>query len=267
MNFGNNNMNGMPTPMGAPAPMGAPQPMGAPTPMGAPAPMGGQPAPMGAPQPMGGGISLGRGPVTPPPMAPAPAGGVISLRKGEKIDLSKSTPALKRAMIGLGWDPIGGMVGAQFDLDASCFLLDANGRANGIQDFIFYNNLVGGNGSVQHQGDNLTGDGDGDDEQILIEFDRVPANIAKIAITITIDQYDVRRQNFGMVRNAFARVVDNDSQRELIRFDLGEDFSTETAIIAVEFYRHNGAWKMSAVAQGYAGGLAALARSYGLNVG
>lgn len=259
MNFGNNNMNGMPTPMGAPAPMGVPQPMGAPTPMGAP-------APMGAPQPMGGGISLGRGPVTPPPMAPAPAGGVISLRKGEKIDLSKSAPALKRAMIGLGWDA-NTMVGAQFDLDASCFLLDANGRANGIQDFIFYNNLVGGNGSVQHQGDNLTGDGDGDDEQILIEFDRVPANIAKIAITITIDQYDVRRQNFGMVRNAFARVVDNDSQRELIRFDLGEDFSTETAIIAVEFYRHNGAWKMSAVAQGYAGGLAALARSYGLNVG
>ena len=158
MNFGNNNMNGMPTPMGAPAPMGVPQPMGAPTPMGAP-------APMGAPQPMGGGISLGRGPVTPPPMAPAPAGGVISLRKGEKIDLSKSAPALKRAMIGLGWDA-NTMVGAQFDLDASCFLLDANGRANGIQDFIFYNNLVGGNGSVQHQGDNLTGDGDGDDLNI-----------------------------------------------------------------------------------------------------
>ena len=101
----------------------------------------------------------------------------------------------------------------------------------------------------------------------MIEFDKVPANIAKIAITITIDQYDIRRQNFGMVRNAFARVVDNDTQREMIRFDLGEDFSTETAIIAVEFYRHNGAWKMSAVAQGYAGGLAALARSYGLNVG
>ena len=113
----------------------------------------------------------------------------------------------------------------------------------------------------------MTGDGDGDDEQILIEFDKVPANIAKIAITITIDQADVRRQNFGMVRNAFARVVDNDTQREMIRFDLGEDFSTETAIIAVEFYRHNGSWKMSAVAQGYAGGLAALARSYGLNVG
>lgn len=248
MNFGNNMNNG------APAPMGAPTPMGAPAPMGGPAPM-----PMGAPQPMG---------AAPAPMPnAAPAGGVISLRKGEKIDLTKSAPALKRAMIGLGWDPVGGMVGAQFDLDASCFLLDANGRASGIQDFIFYNNLVGGNGSVQHQGDNLTGDGDGDDEQILIEFDKVPANIAKIAITITIDQADTRRQNFGMVKNAFARVVDNDTQREMIRFDLGEDFSTETAIIAVEFYRHNGSWKMSAVAQGYAGGLAALARSYGLNVG
>ena len=252
MNFGNNNMNnGAPMPMGAPQPMGAPAPMGAPQPMGAPMPMGG-PAPM----PMGG---------APAPMGAAPAG-VISLKKGEKIDLSKSAPALKRAMIGLGWDA-NDRVGAQFDLDASCFLLDANGRASGIQDFIFYNNLVGGNGSVQHQGDNLTGDGDGDDEQILIEFDKVPANIAKIAITITIDQADTRRQNFGMVRNAFARVVDNDTQREMIRFDLGEDFSTETAIIAVEFYRHNGSWKMSAVAQGYAGGLAALARSYGLNVG
>ena len=246
MNFGNNMNNG------APAPMGAPQPMGAPTPMGGPAPM-----PMGAPTPMGG--------PAPMPMGAAPAG-VISLKKGEKIDLSKSAPALKRAMIGLGWDA-NDRVGGQFDLDASCFLLDANGRASGIQDFIFYNNLVGGNGSVQHQGDNLTGDGDGDDEQILIEFDKVPANIAKIAITITIDQADVRRQNFGMVRNAFARVVDNDTQREMIRFDLGEDFSTETAIIAVEFYRHNGSWKMSAVAQGYAVGLAALARSYGLNVG
>ena len=242
MNFGNNNMNGAPTPMGVPTPMGA-----------APTPMGGAPTPMG-------------GVVTPPPMASAPTGGVISLQKGQKIDLSKSAPALKRAMIGLGWDPQC-MVGAQFDLDASCFLLDANGRASGIQDFIFYNNLVGGNGSVQHQGDNLTGDGDGDDEQILIEFDKVPANIAKIAITITIDQYDVRRQNFGMVKNAFARVVDNDTGREMIRFDLGEDYSTESAIIAVEFYRHNGAWKMSAVGQGYSGGLAALARSYGLNVG
>ena len=256
MNFGNMNNNGMPTPMGAPQPMGAPTPMG------------GQPAPMGAPQPMGAPISMNRGPATPPPMGAAPAGGVISLRKGEKIDLSKSAPALKRAMIGLGWDAKDpGRVGAEFDLDASCFLIDANGRANGIQDFIFYNNLVGGNGSVQHQGDNLTGAGDGDDEQILIEFDRVPANIQKIAIAITIHDADVRRQNFGMVHNAFARVVDNDTQREMIRFDLGEDFSTETAIIAVEFYRHNGSWKMAAVAQGYAGGLAPLARSYGLNVG
>ena len=256
MNFGNNNnMNGAPTPMGVPTPMGA-----APTPMGVPTPMGAAPTPMGgAPTPMG-------GVVTPPPMANAPAGGVISLSKGQKIDLSKSAPALKHAMIGLGWDPQV-MVGADFDLDASCFLLDANGRASGIQDFIFYNNLVGGNGSVQHQGDNLTGDGDGDDEQIYIDLEKVPANIAKIAIAITIFEADSRRQNFGMVHNAFARVVDNDTGKEMIHFDLGEDFSTETAIIAVEFYRHNGSWKMSAVAQGYSGGLAALARSYGLNVG
>lgn len=238
MNFGNNT--GAPTPMGVPQSMGTPQPMGVPQPMGTPQPM--------APTPMTGN------------------GQVISLRKGEKIDLSKSAPALKRAMIGLGWDAQT-RVGADFDLDASCFLLDANNRASGIQDFIFYNNLVGGNGSVQHQGDNLTGAGDGDDEQIFIDFDKVPANIAKIAITVTIHEADIRRQNFGMVSNAFARVVDNDTGKEMIRFDLGEDYSTETALVVVEFYRHNGSWKMSAVGQGYAGGLAALARSYGLNVG
>lgn len=215
----------------------------------------GAPTPMGAPAPMG----------VPTP-APAPAGGVISLSKGQKIDLSKSAPALKRAMVGLGWD-VNTRVGADFDLDASCFLLDANGRASGIQDFIFYNNLVGGGGAVQHQGDNLTGAGDGDDEQILIDLDAVPANIVKIAITVTIHDADVRRQNFGMVSNAFARVVDNDTGREMIRYDLGEDFSTETALVVVEFYRYQGSWKMSAVGQGYAGGLAALARSYGLNVG
>lgn len=202
---------------------------------------------------------------TPAP-APVSNGGVISLSKGQKIDLSKSAPALKRAMVGLGWD-VQTRVGADFDLDASCFLLDANGRASGIQDFIFYNNLIGGGGSVQHQGDNLTGAGDGDDEQILIDLDKVPANIAKIAVTVTIHDADVRRQNFGMVSNAFARVVDNDTGKEMIRYDLGEDFSTETALVVVEFYRHQGSWKMSAVGQGYAGGLAALARSYGLNVG
>lgn len=214
----------------------------------APPPMG-APTPMGAPQPIG-----------------APSGPVISLQKGQKIDLSKTAPDLKHVMVGLGWDA-NDRVGAQFDLDASCFLLDDRGMAYGIENFIFYNNLVGGGGAVQHQGDNLTGDGDGDDEQIYIDLEKMPANIAKVAIAITIDQADTRKQNFGMVRNAFARLVDNDTGAEKIRFDLGEDFSTETAIVAVELYRHNGTWKLNAVAQGYAGGLAALARSYGLNVG
>lgn len=191
--------------------------------------------------------------------------GAISLVKGQTISLEKVSPSLVEAMVGLGWDPQT-MVGADFDLDASAFLLDSNDKAHGVEDFIFYNNLSGANGSVIHQGDNLTGDGDGDDEQILINFAKVPANISKVAITITIYDADNRRQNFGMVHNAFARVVDNKTGKELIRFNLGEEFSTETAIIAVEFYRAAEGWKMRAVGQGYAGGLRALGTSFGLPI-
>lgn len=206
------------------------------------------------------------GPVTPRSSVDANSG-VISLSKGEAISLEKVAPGLKKAMVGLGWDPINqGMVGADFDLDASVFLLDENDRAHGIQDFIFYNNLSGGNGSVVHQGDNLTGGGDGDDEQIMIDFERVPDNIAKISVAITIFEYDVRKQNFGMVHNSFVRVVDTETGKEIIRFNLGEDFSAETAIIACDFYKYNGEWKMKARGQGYAGGLRALGQSYGLNV-
>ena len=202
----------------------------------------------------------------PTPSAPV-SGEVISLSKGEAISLSKVVPGLKKAMIGLGWDPIDeGMVGEDFDLDASCFLLDANERAHGIQDFIFYSNLSGGNGSVVHQGDNLTGGGDGDDEQIMIDFEKVPENIAKIVVAITIYEYEKRRQNFGMVHNSFVRVVDTATDKEIIRFNLGEDFSAETAIIACEFYKYNGEWKMKARGQGYSGGLLALGKSYGLNL-
>lgn len=194
-------------------------------------------------------------------------GEVISLSKGEAISLTKVAPGLKTAMVGLGWDPINeGMVGAAFDLDASCFLLDANERAHGIKDFVFYGNLAGANNSVVHQGDNLTGGGDGDDEQILIDFAKVPDNVAKIVVAITIYEYDVRRQNFGMVHNSFVRVVDTESGKEVIRFNLGEDFSAETAIIACEFYKYNGEWKMKARGQGYSGGLKALGQSFGLNV-
>ena len=190
----------------------------------------------------------------------------INLQKGQKVDLTKGNPKLKNILVGLGWD-VNTRVGADFDLDASCFLLDANGRASGIQDFIFYNNLTGGNGSVVHQGDNLTGAGDGDDEQIFIDFDKVPQNIAKIAITVTIFDAETRRQTFGQVSNAFCRVVNADTGAETVRYDLSEDFSIETGIVVVEFYRHNGTWKMGAVGQGYKDGLAGLARSYGLNVG
>lgn len=193
--------------------------------------------------------------------------GVISLSKGEAISLTKVAPGLKTAMVGLGWDPINqGMVGADFDLDASVFLLDDNDRAHGIQDFIFYGNLKGGNGAVEHMGDNLTGGGDGDDEQIMIDFDKVPAHISKIAVAITIYEYDIRRQNFGMVHNSFVRVVDTKTDKEIIRYNLGEDFSAETAIIACEFYKYNGEWKLKAIGQGYAGGLKALGQSFGLNV-
>lgn len=205
--------------------------------------------------------------VPPQPMGSQPSNaGVISLKKGQRIDLSKSAPSLVEAMVGLGWDA-NDRVGQDFDLDASAFLLGINDRARGIEDFIFYNNLTGINGCCVHQGDNLTGDGDGDDEQILINFNKVPAEINKIAITVTIHEAVARRQNFGQVRNAYVRIVDNVTHQELIRFDLGEDFSTETAIVVAELYKLDGTWRMSAVGSGYAGGLAALATSYGLTVG
>ena len=191
----------------------------------------------------------------------------INLSKGQKVDLTKGNPGLKSIMVGLGWDVNAFDSGFDFDLDASVFMVGANGKCPTEKEFIFYGNLKHYSEAVEHMGDNLTGGGDGDDEQIMVDLSKVPANIERIAFTVTIYDAEARRQNFGQVSNAFIRVVDNSNGSEIIRYDLGEDFSTETAIIAVEFYRHNGSWKMSAVAQGYAGGLAALARSYGLNVG
>lgn len=256
MQFGSN---GAPTPMGRPAPMG-----GAPTPMGgAPAPMGaGAPAPMGAgaPTPMSG---------TPQPMGVAPAAvptmsaGVVSLSKGQKVSLAKVAPALKNIMVGLGWDEQQFDNGYPFDLDAAAFLCGPNNMSS-PENFIFYNNLVGAGGSVQHMGDNLTGNGDGDDEQIFVKLDQVPANIEKIAFTVTIHEADIRRQNFGQISNAFIRLVDNDTGSEVIRYDLTEDFGTETAIVVGELYRHNGEWKFSAVGAGFAGGLLALCKHYGI---
>lgn len=191
---------------------------------------------------------------------------VISLTKGQKIDLTKGNPNLTKIVVGLGWDTNKYSGGNAFDLDAAAFLLRAGGRATGIQDFIFYNNLQGGNGSVVHTGDNLTGEGDGDDEQIKVDLKAVPADIEKVAITITIHEADIRNQNFGQVSNAFVRIVDETTGREVLRYDLGEDFSVETAIVVCELYRHQGEWKFAAVGSGFSGGLRALANNFGLQV-
>ena len=190
----------------------------------------------------------------------------VSLSKGQKVDLTKGNPSLKKLLIGLGWDTNKYDGGFDFDLDAAAFLLGANGKVTDDGDFVFYNNLKHSSGSVEHLGDNLTGAGEGDDEQIKIDLAAVPASIEKIDFTVTIHEADARKQNFGQVSNAFIRVVDEDNNKELIRYDLGEDFSVETAVVVGELYRHNGEWKFNAIGSGFSGGLAALGRNFGVNV-
>ncbi|HWL13460.1 MAG TPA: TerD family protein [Ureibacillus sp.] len=192
---------------------------------------------------------------------------VVSLAKGQKVDLTKTNPGLSKLSIGLGWDTNKYDGGNDFDLDSSVFLLDATGKVTGPQDFVFYNQTTGGNGSVVHFGDNLTGDGDGDDEQVKIALKEVPESVQKVTFTVTIHEAESRTQNFGMVSNAFIRVVNEETNEELIRYDLGEDFSIETAVVVGELYRHNGEWKFSAIGSGYQGGLAALCNDFGLQVG
>ena len=192
---------------------------------------------------------------------------IISLQKGQKIDLTKSNPGLSKIVIGLGWDTNKNSGGSNFDLDSCVFLIDKNGKAGGIEDFIYYNNLVGGNGSVIHTGDNLTGDGEGDDEQIKVDLLNVPVHVDKIAITVTIHDAIARGQNFGQVSNAFVRVINETNQQEVMRYDLGEDFSVETALVVCELYRYQGEWKFNAVGNGFSGGLSALCSNYGLQVG
>ena len=191
----------------------------------------------------------------------------INLSKGQKIDLTKSNPGLNNIMVGLGWDVNAFDSGAAFDLDAAAFLLSAEGKCPADGDFIFYGNLKHASGSVEHMGDNLTGDGEGDDEQIKITLSAVPANIEKIAFTVTIYDAENRKQNFGQVSNAFIRIVNNDTGEELIRYDLAEDFSIETAVVVGELYKHNGEWKFNAIGSGFQGGLAALCGYYGINAG
>ena len=189
--------------------------------------------------------------------------GVINISKGAKINLSKEAPGLKKIMFGLGWD-VNTTYGDDFDLDASVFLLDKDGKSR-PEWFIYYNNLVDPNKCVVHQGDNRTGAGEGDDEQIYIDLDSIPAVVDKVVITITIDQADKKHQNFGMVKNSYCRLIDDTNDSEIIHYDLGEDFSIETAIVVGEVYRHRGDWKFNAIGRGFSGGLIALCRNYGLD--
>lgn len=190
----------------------------------------------------------------------------ISLSKGQKVDLTKGNPSLSKIFVGLGWDTNQYDGGYDFDLDAAAFLLGANGKVLSDEDFVFYNNLKHKSGSVCHMGDNLTGNGEGDDEQIKVDLAKVPENIQKIDFTVTIHEADKRKQNFGQVQNAFIRIVDEATGNELIRFDLGEDFSVETALVVAEIYRRNGEWKFNAIGSGFSGGLAALCKNFGVNV-
>lgn len=188
----------------------------------------------------------------------------VSLKKGQKVDLTKGNPGLQKVIVGLGWDTNAYDTGGQFDLDAAAFLLNAAGKVGTEKDFVFYGNLEHPSGSVVHMGDNLTGDGDGDDEQIKINLAQVPADIEKIAIVCTIYDAQARQQNFGMVSNAFIRIFNEANGEELCRYDLGEDFSIETGVVFGELYKNNGEWKFNAIGMGNEGGLDALCSKYGI---
>jgi tellurium resistance protein TerD len=189
----------------------------------------------------------------------------ISLSKGGNISLSKTDPTLKHVIVGLGWDarPTDGV---DFDLDASAFMVKEDGKVRSDSDFIFYNQTKSTCGSVEHTGDNRTGEGDGDDESVIILLDKVPADIQRIVFCVTIHDAEMRKQNFGQVSHAYTRIVNKETNNEVTRYDLSEDASIETAMIFGEIYRHSNEWKFKAVGQGYAGGLAALAKQYGINI-
>lgn len=192
----------------------------------------------------------------------------VSLSKGGKVSLAKAAQeagvgALTKVVVGLGWDVNRYDGGGQFDLDAAAFMLKADGKVRSDADFIFYNNKNGQ--GVTHTGDNRTGEGDGDDEQIVVDLTQVPADVEKIAFTVTIDQAETRSQNFGMVENSFIHIIDQNSGVELIRYDLGEDYSIETAVVVGELYRNNGEWKFNAIGSGFQGGLKALCNNFGID--
>jgi tellurium resistance protein TerD len=190
----------------------------------------------------------------------------INLTKGQKVSLTKDNPGLKNVVVGLGWDVNAFDTGGDFDLDAAAFLLNDSGRVSDSLDFVFYGNLKHKSGSVEHLGDNRTGAGEGDDEQIKVNLSLVPANVTKITFTATIYDAETRRQNFGQVANAFIRIYDEVTGKEIVRYDLAEDFSIETAVVFGELYKNGSEWKFNAIGSGYQGGLAALCNSFGVDV-
>ena len=190
----------------------------------------------------------------------------INLTKGQKVDLTKGNPGLKKLMVGLGWDVNAFDSGADFDLDAAAFMLGDNGKCPTEKEFIFYGNLTHPSEALKHMGDNLTGEGEGDDEQIFVDLSKIPSNVSKVAFTVTIYEAESRGQNFGQVSNSFIRIVDESTGQELIHYDLGEDFSIETAAVFGELYKNGDEWKFNAIGSGYQGGLAALCANFGVDV-
>lgn len=189
----------------------------------------------------------------------------ISLQKGANTNLSREAPGLSRVLVGLGWNARS-TAGDAFDLDASAFLLNESGKVRDVGDFVYYNNLKSADGTVEHTGDNRTGDGDGDDELIKINLTGLAGEVTKVAFAVSIHEAEARRQSFGQVSGAYIRVVNESDSKELVRYDLSEDFSTETSLIFGELYRHQGEWKFRAVGQGYRGGLIELVRNFGIQV-
>ena len=190
----------------------------------------------------------------------------VNLQKGQKVDLTKGNPGLKNIYVGLGWDVNQFDTGGDFELDTAAFLVADTGKVTRSEDFVFFGNLTHPSGCIQHMGDNLTGAGDGDDEQIKVDLSKVPDTISKIEFTVTIYEAENRHQNFGQVSNAFVRIYNEATGEELLRYDLGEDFSIETAAVFGELYKNGDEWKFNAIGSGYQGGLAALCNNYGVDV-
>jgi len=190
----------------------------------------------------------------------------VSLSKGGNVSLTKAAPGLTGVVVGLGWD-VRTTTGTDFDLDASAILAGTTGKVVSDGHFVFFNNLKSPDGSVEHLGDNLTGEGEGDDEQVRVDLSTVPAEVDKVVFAVSIYEGNTRNQSFGQVRNAFIRVVNSADNNELARYDLSEDASTETAMVFGELYRNGAEWKFRAVGQGYATGLAGIARDFGVNIG